>query len=146
MACQWARHHEGDLAFEHLEHLVADFGTNSLLDLHPPQIFQIDGNLGGTAAVAELLLQSHEGFIRLLPALPSAWPCGSVRGLRARGGFCVDINWRDGSLYETHIKSDLGGPCEILLPRGDFKIDGKLVSGRIRVETKPGQIVHITAS
>lgn len=145
VACQWARHHEGDLAYEHLEHLVTDFGTASLLDLHPPQIFQIDGNFGGTAGIAELLMQSHEGFIRLLPALPGAWPCGSVKGLKAQAGFGVDIDWRDGVLYEARITSELGGPCEILLPKGEFKLVGKPVSGRVSVETKPGQMVVIQA-
>lgn len=145
VACQWARHHEGELAYEHLEHLVTDFGTASLLDLHPPQIFQIDGNFGGTAGIAELLLQSHEGFIRLLPALPPAWPCGSIKGLRARGGFGVDIDWRDGSLIEAKITSDLGGPCNIKLPKGEFRIDGKAASGRVSVQTRPGQVIHITA-
>ncbi len=112
-AVLWARFLEGGLAYEHLAHLATDFGTDSLLDLHPPQIFQIDGNLGGAAAVAELLVQSHGGVIRLLPALPPYWPTGSVTGLRARGGFTVDLSWRDGMLTEARVTSDLGLPCRV---------------------------------
>jgi alpha-L-fucosidase 2 len=109
--CCWARLGEGDLAREHLEHLVTDFATDTLLDLHPPEIFQIEGNLGGAAGVVEMLLQSHGNRIRFLPALPTDWLQGQVQGLHARGGFVVNLSWQNGQLTSAELTSQLGSPA-----------------------------------
>lgn len=113
-ACLFARLGRAEDAWEHLNHLITDFATDSLLDLHPPRIFQIDGNLGGAAAVVEMLLQSYHGELHLLPALPAAWPEGSVSGLRARGGVTVAMAWRGGGLVEATLQARIAGPCTVL--------------------------------
>jgi alpha-L-fucosidase 2 len=125
----FARLGDGDSAEYHLRHLITDFATITLLDLHPPRIFQIDGNFGGTAGVAELLLQSHGGVIRLLPALPKAWSEGEVSGLAARGGVEVGIVWREGRAVEVTLKSRRGGHCRIQPPPGQ-KIGRVLLGNR----------------
>lgn len=116
VAALWARFGEGELAGEHLDELIKQFATDALLDLHPPRIFQIDGNLGGTAAVAEMLLQSHRGVIRLLPALPPSWDTGRVSGLRARDRTSVGIEWADGAMLSARLQTETATPIRLLMP------------------------------
>jgi alpha-L-fucosidase 2 len=137
-AVLWARLGDGHHAWLIVKRALSPVATHeirydkgggvypNLFDACPP--FQIDGNFGMTAALAEMLLQSQDGVVHLLPALPEAWKTGKVSGLRARAGFQVDISWQDGKLALATIHSDLGEPCSVQY--GGKTIAFKIKKGR----------------
>ncbi len=124
----WARLLDGERAFKLIGTLLRPVGFGplnlqsngggvyaNLFDAHPP--FQIDGNFGFTAGVCEMLMQSHEGKIRLLPAVPAAWRSGSIRGLKARGGYEIDMSWDEGRITALRIRTQTGRRCEVISDR-----------------------------
>ncbi|HEY3913057.1 MAG TPA: glycoside hydrolase family 95 protein, partial [Verrucomicrobiae bacterium] len=136
----WARLHDGDHVYKILQFLLSPQRTYpDMFDAHPP--FQIDGNFGGTSAIAEMLLQSQGGELELLPALPKAWPSGSVRGLCARGGFEVSIDWADGHLLGAKVRNVSGKTAVCKIRYGGKSTENSFKPGAV-VRFGPGLESH----
>lgn len=140
----WARLKDAEMAYDAVKKILTYYPARAgetkysgggtypnLFDAHPP--FQIDGNFGASAGITEMLLQSHEGTIDLLPALPAAWPDGSIEGIRARGGYTVHIRWKLGKLQEAIIIPDFNGKCKVSYRGKTWEFDGKK-GNRIRIQ------------
>ena len=148
-AALWARLGEPEKAYAMVRGLFLHNTLSNLFATHPP--FQMDGNFGITAGICEMLLQSHDGVISLLPALPDAWKSGAFHGLRARGGFTLQCTWENKNLRTITVDSRSGNPCQLRLPEGAKVTEkaGKSIAtshkdGVIGFPTKAGQTYQIT--
>lgn len=138
----WARLQDGNRAYTLYSNLLKNGTNENLWDSHPP--FQIDGNFGGTAGVTEMLLQSHAGFIQLLPALPDVWHEGCLTGTRARGNFTLDIHWHDNNLTKVIVRSGSGNLCHIRYKQEELTFPTKagetymleVVNGKFQADNK----------
>lgn len=138
-SCAWiinfyARLKEAELANKYLHVLLKNLTFMNLFCVHPP--FQIDGNFGGTAGIAEMLIQSHTGIIEILPAIPKAWKCGYIKGLKARGGFVIDFKWDNNEITKLSITSKVGGKCKIKFGK---KYIGTMINESIEIDTIAGK-------
>lgn len=138
-SCAWiinfyARLKEAELANKYLHVLLKNLTFMNLFCVHPP--FQIDGNFGGTAGIAEMLIQSHTGIIEILPAIPKAWRCGYIKGLKARGGFVIDFKWDNNEITKLSITSKVGGKCKIKFGK---KYIGTMINESIEIDTIAGK-------
>ena len=136
-AC-WARLYDPGKAIENFAYAIKKYTFDSLFS-NCAGALQVDGSFGLSAAVAEMLLQSHEGELDLLPSLPKAWPAGEVKGLRARGGFEVDLKWENGRLSSARVLSSLGGPCRV---RCDGAIKVSRAGTRVGVKTLASGVIE----
>ena len=127
----FARLKDGNASYHHLEQLLIKSTLSNLFDDHPP--FQIDGNFGGTAGIAEMLIQSHNNQLVLLPALPDAWKSGKLKGFKARGGLTVDMEWDNGKLIQATVYSSIDQTIKI-----NYKTDVQIIN------IKKGQSLPLT--
>lgn len=143
----WARLEDGEAAYQSVLALLRSSTRNNLFDvcgIKANSPFQIDGNLGGTAGLIEMLLQSHGGVVRLLPALPKTWPAGSFCGLRARGGIEIDCAWRGGKAATAALRASVEGPVTLAVPSGQ-RILGVTQNGRsLPLQRKASEQVTFT--
>lgn len=146
----WARLKDGERAYKLIGDLLKPAGAGrgtypNLFSAHPPM--QIDGNFGGSAGIGEMLLQSHEGYIELIPAIPAGWTNGKVRGMKIRGGAEIDFEWVDGKVTSIMIKCTATNNFILKTPEGQFKISGitnyKNEKGKIYLPLKKGNKAQI---